>query len=369
MAGRRTARGALRRARLGRPPQHRPLARAPRPSTAPAGGCGRWAAPGSPRTSGSTTPSAATARSCARAYPVLKEASEFVPRLPGRGRAGPAGDEPVALAGERVHRRARQRGRPVRRRHDGLRDHPRALRRLPRAPPRSSARTRSSARSSQRALDRLPPYQIGRHGQLQEWLRGLRRARARPPARLAPVRPAPGPLRSRSRGTPELARAARVVARAPAGARRRRHGLEPGLDRQLLGAAGGRRPGARATCALLLARSHPAQPVRHPPAVPDRRQLRRHRRHRRDAAAEPRGRAGPAAGAAARLAGRQRRRPARPRRLRGRPRLEGRRASSARSFARSAARQCHVRYGEKDVALETTRRTGRSRRTAGCQAR
>ena len=30
--------------------------------------------------------------------------------------------------------------------------------------------TRSSGRGCKRALDRLPPYQIGKHGQLQEWL-------------------------------------------------------------------------------------------------------------------------------------------------------------------------------------------------------
>ena len=52
-------------------------------------------------------------------------------RLPGRGRAGPAGDEPLALARERLPRREGERGGPLRGRHDGLRDHPRAVRRLP----------------------------------------------------------------------------------------------------------------------------------------------------------------------------------------------------------------------------------------------
>ena len=69
-------------------------------------------------------------------------------RLPGRGRAGPARDEPLALARERVPRREGERGSPLRGRHHGLRDHPRALRRLPARRPRSSARTRSSASGS-----------------------------------------------------------------------------------------------------------------------------------------------------------------------------------------------------------------------------
>ena len=66
-----------------------------------------------------------------KAYPVHEGGLGVPARLPGRGRAGPAGDEPLALARERLPRREGQRGRPLRGRHDGLRDHPRALRRLP----------------------------------------------------------------------------------------------------------------------------------------------------------------------------------------------------------------------------------------------
>jgi alpha-L-fucosidase 2 len=61
----------------------------------------------------------------------------------------------------------------------------------------------------QRALDRLPPYQIGRHGQLQEWLRDFEEAEPghRHVSHLFGLHPG----RSITlRGTPELARAARV---------------------------------------------------------------------------------------------------------------------------------------------------------------
>ena len=130
-------------------------------------------------------------------------------RLPGRGRAGPARDEPLALARERVPRREGQRGRALRGRHDGLRDHPRALRRLPARRARSSARTRSSAARLQRALDRLPPYQIGKHGQLQEWLKDFDEAEPghRHISHLFALHPGHSIT---LRGTPELARAARV---------------------------------------------------------------------------------------------------------------------------------------------------------------
>jgi alpha-L-fucosidase 2 len=61
----------------------------------------------------------------------------------------------------------------------------------------------------QRALDRLPPYQIGRHGQLQEWLRDFDEAEPghRHVSHLFGLHPGSSITR---RGTPELARAARV---------------------------------------------------------------------------------------------------------------------------------------------------------------
>jgi alpha-L-fucosidase 2 len=61
----------------------------------------------------------------------------------------------------------------------------------------------------QRALDRLPPYRIGRHGQLQEWLRDFEEAE--PGHRHVSHLFALHPGRSITpRGTPELAKAARV---------------------------------------------------------------------------------------------------------------------------------------------------------------
>jgi alpha-L-fucosidase 2 len=60
-----------------------------------------------------------------------------------------------------------------------------------------------------RALDRLPPYQIGKHGQLQEWLRDF--DEVEPGHRHVSHLFALHPGRSITlRGTPELARAARV---------------------------------------------------------------------------------------------------------------------------------------------------------------
>ncbi len=73
-----------------------------------------------------------------------------------------------------------------------------------------------------------------------------------------------------------------------------------------------------------------AEPVRQPPALPDRRQLRRHGRHRRDAPAKPRGRDSPAARPAGRVAAGVRHRPVRPRRIRGGYLLDRRQAGQGR---------------------------------------
>jgi alpha-L-fucosidase 2 len=61
----------------------------------------------------------------------------------------------------------------------------------------------------QRALDRLPPYQVGKHGQLQEWLRDFDEAEPghRHMSHLFGLHPGHSITR---RGTPELAQAARV---------------------------------------------------------------------------------------------------------------------------------------------------------------
>ena len=70
--------GPLRGARLRRPPQHRPLARARRPSTAPAGACGRWARAWLSTHLFEHYAFGGDAAFLRRAYPVLKEASEFL---------------------------------------------------------------------------------------------------------------------------------------------------------------------------------------------------------------------------------------------------------------------------------------------------
>ena len=75
--------------------------------------------------------------------------------------------------------------------------------------------------------------------------------------------------------------------------RRRRHRLEQGLENQFLGPPRRWRPrpqnpqGPARTRSARARRRSLCQPVRRPPAVPDRRQFRRHRRHDRDAAAVP----------------------------------------------------------------------------------
>jgi len=165
----------------------------------------------------------------------------------------------------------------------------------------------------------------------EEWSDDLddpadRHRRRLPPLRLAP-RPPDQPahhagFRRRRQSFPQRPR-------------RRRHGLEPRVEGQLLGTACSTAIAPNRFCAGSSIRCSPAaataapgrQSLRRPPAVSDRFQFRRHRRHRRDARAKPRprrvGRARrpPVARTAPGLAGGQRDRPAHPGRLHRRPRL------------------------------------------------
>ena len=189
------------------------------------------AARGSASTSGSITCSPATRSSSPqRAYPVMKEAAEFFVDFLVEGPEDRLADQhAVELA---------RAGRTGRRAHDGPPDHPRPVRQLHRRRRGAGRRRRVRARSWPTLRKRIAPNQIGRHGQLQEWLEDKDdpKNQHRHVSHLWGLHPG---REITPRGTPELAAAARQVARIP---RRRRHRLEQGLEDQLLGAAARRRP-------------------------------------------------------------------------------------------------------------------------------
>ena len=154
----------------------------------------------------------------------------------------------------------------------------------------------------QAALEQLPPLQIGKHGQIMEWLDDYDEVEPghRHMSQLFALHPS---NQITLRGTPELAKAARAT-----------------LERRLAN-GGGHTGWSRAWIINFWARLGDAEKahenvnalfgpldlsesLRRPPAVPDRRQFRRHGGHRRDAAAESRGRARFVAGVAAVLADR-----------------------------------------------------------------
>ena len=129
------------------------------------------------------------------------------------------------------------------------------------------------------------PTRSARQGQLQEWLEDwdMRRAGNPPPPRLASVRPASQFADQRAR----YARAGGGGAEIAGNPRRRGDRLGHRLAPEPLGAAAATASTRTRSCAVLLGpRAHLSEPVRRASAVPDRRQLRRHRRHHRDAAAE-----------------------------------------------------------------------------------
>ena len=176
MNGHATARGQLRRARLGGAPQQRHLAAvgAGRRLRQRRSGLGQLAdgrrlALAAPL--GALRCSAATRRSCAtRAYPVMKGAARVLPRLAGRRRARAARHVAVDVARAQVHapRGGTRRGQSPASTMDM------ALVRDLFANPIEAAevlgrRRGVPRRSSRQTLRAAAPYRIGSDGQLQEW--------------------------------------------------------------------------------------------------------------------------------------------------------------------------------------------------------
>ena len=135
----------------------------------------------------------------------------------------------------------------------------------------------------QEILKDLPQPEVASNGTLKEWLEEYEEVEVghRHMSHLFALHPG---HQITPEGTPELAQAARKTLE-----RRLSHGgghrLEPRLDYQLLGLSGGRGKGGGEHPAAA-GEIHLAQPVRQPPALPDRRQLRGHRRHCRHLAAK-----------------------------------------------------------------------------------
>ena len=230
------------------------------------------------------------ARSCAtRAYPVMKELAAVLARRAGRRPARRQAGR-LARASRPEHGDVLRGRRRCRSRSCGTCS-PTPLE----AADDARRRRARSARELRDALGAARPRPAGRLVGPAAGVEGrLGRPDRRPPARLAPVRAAPGRQitpaddagarrgGARSRSTP-------AATAAPAGARPGRSTSGPGCSTATT---------RTRCCREQLTQQHAGQPVGHPPAVPDRRQLRRHRRRRRDAAAEPHRRAARAAGAA-----------------------------------------------------------------------
>ena len=202
-------RGALRRARLGAAPQHRPLARGRARSTARSGACGRPAAPGSASSSG-TTPSSCgrPERLVRRLYPLIAGAARFIfdvlVPLPGHGLAG---DQSIALARKRSSRSAL----PL---CAGPAMDRQIVRDLIDALLAASAELGIDDDTRRRGAPAAAAHSAGPHRSCRPApgvARRLGHGRAgdRPPARLAPLRPLSRAGRSTSTGRPALAAAAR----------------------------------------------------------------------------------------------------------------------------------------------------------------
>ena len=183
-------------------------------------------------------------------------------------------------------------------------------------------------------LDRLPPYKVGSRGQSAGVVPRLGRPGSRAPPRVASHRPVSRTIRSTRSTRLRLAAAVKrsLELRGDGGtgwAKAWKIGLWARLHDgdhayRMLRTHLHYVPASGET--QIQGRRHLPQPVRRSPAVPDRRQLRRHGGDRRDAAAEPARRGPPAAGAARGVGHGVGARPARPRRLHGGHALEGREA-------------------------------------------
>ena len=126
------------------------------------------------------------------------------------------------------------------------------------------------------ARKRLPPPEIGKHGQIMEWSEDYDEPEPghRHISQLFALHPGD---RISVRKTPDTRASGARDDRTAAGTRRRAYGLEPCVDHQLLGSPRGRRTRARER--RRLAREvDAAEPLGPASAVSDRRQFRRHRR-------------------------------------------------------------------------------------------
>ena len=148
----------------------------------------------------------------------------------------------------------------------------------------------------------IAPNQIGQHGQLQEWLEDEDdpKDKHRHVSHLWGLHPGARSPRAARPSSRDAAKQS-LSLRGDGGT-----GWSQGVEDQLLGAPAWTATTPTRCSSEALSRKHLPEPLRRPPAVPDRRQLRRHRRHRRDAAAEPHRRDRTAPRPALRLADRAR---------------------------------------------------------------
>ena len=253
--------------------------------------------------------------------PAAQRRGAVLPRHARRGADAPlARHLAVAVAGE-----------PASVRHvaddgadDGRGDPARAVRQRHRGGAHARDRRGLCSRRGRATRARLAPHQIGSAGQLQEWLEDW--DMQAPEIHHRHVSHLFGLFPGHDidvRRTPELAAA---VKRSLEIRGDQATGWATAWRINLWAQARRRQPRLRDPEVPARPRAHVPQHVRRAPAVSDRRQLRRHVGHRRDAAAVRRGRDSPVAGASRGVAGRSRHRAESARRIRDRSDLEARRA-------------------------------------------